>query len=164
MADSIVTQFLASVGAKSKKAIEWFRDIVNKTRAAAFTAATARNKIIKDRNIGPIKGKRSIESFPQKSWEEVLPKTKDSIIKGISEAIFEKLKGKRGNEALTVLNTIRYKTEKGKEIKMFVGDAFQWMIDASKGKVTEQFEKGDVAQKVVKLFVEDLFNSRRPRR
>ena len=47
---------------------------------------------------------------------------------------------------------------------MFVGDAFQWMIDASKGKVTEQFEKGDVAQKVVKLFVEDLFNSRRPRR
>ena len=120
--------------------------------------------IIKDRNIGPIKDKRSIESFPQKSWEEVLPKTKDSIIKGISEAIFEKLKGKRGNEALTVLNTIRYKTEKGKEIKMFVGDAFQWMIDASKGKVTEQFEKGDVAQKVVKLFVEDLFNSRRPRR
>ena len=93
-----------------------------------------------------------------------LVKTKDSIIKGISEAIFEKLKGKRGNEALTVLNTIRYKTEKGKEIKMFVGDAFQWMIDASKGKVTEQFEKGDVAQKVVKLFVEDLFNSRRPRR
>ncbi len=52
MADSIVTNFLASVSAKSKKAVEWFRDIVNKTRAAAFTTSSARNKIIKDRNIG----------------------------------------------------------------------------------------------------------------
>ena len=76
MADSIVTQFLASVGAKSKKAIEWFRDIVNKTRAAAFTAATARNKIIKDRNIGidrlPIVGKMYLFQYDAK-MKETLP-------------------------------------------------------------------------------------------
>ena len=55
MADSVVTNFLASVSAKSKKAVEWFKDIVNKTRAAAFTTSSARNKIIKDRNIGQVK-------------------------------------------------------------------------------------------------------------
>ena len=54
MADSVVTNFLASVSAKSKKAVEWFKDIVNKTRAAAFTTSSARNKIIKDRNIGQV--------------------------------------------------------------------------------------------------------------
>ena len=55
MADSVVTNFLASVSAKSKKAVEWFKDIVNKTRSAAFTTSSARNKIIKDRNIGQVK-------------------------------------------------------------------------------------------------------------
>jgi hypothetical protein len=52
MADSVVTDFLSSVSAKSKKAVEWFKSIVSKTRRAAFPAATARDEIMQERNVG----------------------------------------------------------------------------------------------------------------
>ena len=52
MADSVVTDFLSSVSAKSKQAVDWFKSIVSKTRRAAFPAATARDEIMQERNVG----------------------------------------------------------------------------------------------------------------
>ena len=52
MADNVVTDFLSSVSAKSKQAMDWFKSIVSKTRRAAFPAATARDEIMQERNVG----------------------------------------------------------------------------------------------------------------
>ncbi len=52
MADKIVTDFLNTVKSKSRKAMDWFRSIVGKTRSAAFPASTGRKEIMGGRNIG----------------------------------------------------------------------------------------------------------------
>ena len=57
MADKIATDFISSIKAKSKKAIEWFRKIVKDTQRTAFPATTGRKEIMTDRNIGIRTGK-----------------------------------------------------------------------------------------------------------
>ena len=52
MADKIVTDFLNTVRAKSRKAMDWFRSIVRDTQRAAFPAAYGRREIMQGRNTG----------------------------------------------------------------------------------------------------------------
>ena len=52
MADKVATDFLSNIRAKGREAMSWFRDIVKKTRAAAFPASTGRSELTGDRNIG----------------------------------------------------------------------------------------------------------------
>ena len=59
MADKVATDFLSKVKAKGKQAMSWFRDIVKKTRAAAFPASTGRAELMDDRNTG-VTGRPSI--------------------------------------------------------------------------------------------------------
>ena len=76
MADKIVTDFLNTVKSKSRKAMDWFRSIVGKTRSAAFPAATGRKEIMGDRNIGitrdPEIGKMYLFQYEAK-FKEILP-------------------------------------------------------------------------------------------
>ena len=76
MADSVVTDFLASVSAKSKKAVDWFKSIVKKTRRAAFPAKSARDEIMKERNVGidklPKIGRLYLFQYDAK-WKDILP-------------------------------------------------------------------------------------------
>ena len=76
MADSVVTDFLASVSAKSKQAMDWFKSIVSKTRRAAFPAATARDEIMQERNVGidntPKIGRLYLFQYDAK-WKDILP-------------------------------------------------------------------------------------------
>ena len=76
MADKIVTDFLNTVKSKSRKAMDWFRSIVGKTRSAAFPAATGRKEIMGGRNIGitrdPEIGKMYLFQYEAK-FKEILP-------------------------------------------------------------------------------------------
>ena len=76
MADSVVTDFLASVSAKSKQAMDWFKSIVSKTRRAAFPAKTARDEIMQERNVGidntPKIGRMYLFHYDAK-WKDILP-------------------------------------------------------------------------------------------
>ena len=76
MADSVVTDFLASVSAKSKQAMDWFKSIVSKTRRAAFPAKTARDEIMQERNVGidntPKIGRLYLFQYDAK-WKDILP-------------------------------------------------------------------------------------------
>ena len=77
MADKIATDFISSIKAKSKKAIEWFRKIVKDTQRTAFPATTGRKEIMTDRNIGirtgkPIIGKLYLFQYSAK-WADILP-------------------------------------------------------------------------------------------
>ena len=76
MADSVVTDFLASVSAKSKQAMDWFKSIVSKTRRAAFPASTARDEIMQERNVGidntPKIGRLYLFQYDAK-WKDILP-------------------------------------------------------------------------------------------
>ena len=77
MADKIATDFISSIKAKSKKAIEWFRKIVKDTQRSAFPATTGRKEIMTDRNIGirtgkPIIGKLYLFQYSAK-WADILP-------------------------------------------------------------------------------------------
>ena len=76
MADNVVTDFLSSVSAKSKKAMDWFKSIVSKTRRAAFPAKTARDEIMQERNVGidntPKIGRMYLFQYDAK-WKDILP-------------------------------------------------------------------------------------------
>ena len=77
MADKIATDFISSIKAKSKKAIEWFRKIVKDTQRTAFPATTGRKEIMTDRNIGirtgkPVIGKLYLFQYSAK-WADILP-------------------------------------------------------------------------------------------
>ena len=76
MADNVVTDFLSSVSAKSKKAMDWFKSIVSKTRRAAFPAKTARDEIMQERNVGidntPKIGRLYLFQYDAK-WKDILP-------------------------------------------------------------------------------------------
>ena len=76
MADNVVTDFLSSVSAKSKQAMDWFKSIVSKTRRAAFPAATARDEIMQERNVGidntPKIGRLYLFQYDAK-WKDILP-------------------------------------------------------------------------------------------
>jgi len=76
MADKVATDFISKVKAKGKQAMSWFRDIVKKTRAAAFPAATGRSDIMSDRNTGvqamPTIGRLYLFQYDAK-WKDILP-------------------------------------------------------------------------------------------
>ena len=77
MADKIATDFISKIKAKIGKAIEWFRDIVNKTRAAAFPAAAGRSELMGKRNIGvstgkPVLGMMYLFQY-QAKYDDILP-------------------------------------------------------------------------------------------
>ena len=76
MADKIVTDFISGIKAKSRKAMDWFKSVVKKTRAAAFPASTGRSELTGDRNIGvtgrPTVGKMYLFQYNAK-WKEILP-------------------------------------------------------------------------------------------
>ena len=76
MADKVATDFISKVKAKGKQAMSWFRDIVKKTRAAAFPAATGRADIMDDRNTGvqatPTIGRLYLFQYDAK-WKDILP-------------------------------------------------------------------------------------------
>ena len=59
MADKVATDFISNIKAKSRQAMDWFKSIVQKTRAAAFPASTGRKELTGDRNIG-VTGRPSI--------------------------------------------------------------------------------------------------------
>ena len=76
MADKVVTDFLSKVKAKGQQAMSWFRDVVRKTRAAAFPASTGRAELTGDRNIGvtgrPTIGGMYLFQYDAK-WKDILP-------------------------------------------------------------------------------------------
>jgi len=77
MADKIATDFISSIKAKSKKAIDWFKKIVKQTQRTAFPATTGRKEIMTDRNIGirtgkPVIGKLYLFQYSAK-WADILP-------------------------------------------------------------------------------------------
>ena len=76
MADKIATDFISSIKAKSRQAMDWFKSIVKKTRAAAFPAATGRSELTGDRNIGvtgrPTIGQMYLFQYDAK-WKDILP-------------------------------------------------------------------------------------------
>jgi len=76
MADKVATDFLSNVRAKGKEAMSWFRDIVKKTRAAAFPASTGRAEIMDERNTGvsgrPSIGKLYLFQYDAK-YKDILP-------------------------------------------------------------------------------------------
>ena len=51
MADSIETNFLKQIQAKSREAIKWFKNLVKKTQRATFPATTGR-KDLRAQSIG----------------------------------------------------------------------------------------------------------------
>jgi len=77
MADKIATDFISKIKAKSGQAIDWFKDIVKKTREAAFPAATGRRDIMTDRNTGVSTGKPTIGQLYlfqySAKWKDILP-------------------------------------------------------------------------------------------
>ena len=76
MADKIVTDFLNTVKAKSRKAMDWFRSIVSQTQRAAFPAAAGRREIMQGRNTGITKdpeiGKMYLFQYDAKH-KDILP-------------------------------------------------------------------------------------------
>ena len=76
MADKIATDFISSIKAKSKQAIDWFKSIVRKTQRAAFPASTGRAELTGDRNIGvtgrPTVGQMYLFQYDAK-WKDILP-------------------------------------------------------------------------------------------
>ena len=76
MADKVATDFISSIKAKSRQAMDWFKSIVKKTRAAAFPAATGRSELTGDRNIGvtgrPTIGQMYLFQYDAK-WKDILP-------------------------------------------------------------------------------------------
>ena len=76
MADKVATDFLSKVKAKGQQAMSWFRDVVRKTRAAAFPASTGRAELTGDRNVGvtnrPTIGGMYLFQYDAK-WKDVLP-------------------------------------------------------------------------------------------
>ena len=76
MADKVATDFLSNIKAKSREAMSWFRDIVKKTRAAAFPASTGRAELTGDRNIGvtgrPTVGQMYLFQYDAK-FKDILP-------------------------------------------------------------------------------------------
>ncbi len=76
MADKVATDFLSNIKAKGKQAMSWFRDVVKKTRAAAFPASTSRAEIMDERNTGvsgrPSIGKLYLFQYDAK-YKDILP-------------------------------------------------------------------------------------------
>ena len=76
MADKIATDFISSIKAKSRQAMDWFKSIVKKTRAAAFPASTGRSELTGDRNIGvtgrPTIGQMYLFQYDAK-FKDILP-------------------------------------------------------------------------------------------
>ncbi len=76
MADKVATDFLSNIKAKGKQAMSWFRDVVKKTRAAAFPASTGRAEIMDERNTGvsgrPSIGKLYLFQYDAK-YKDILP-------------------------------------------------------------------------------------------
>ena len=76
MADKVATDFLSKVKAKGQQAMSWFRDVVRKTRAAAFPASTGRAELTGDRNVGvtnrPTIGGMYLFQYDAK-WKDILP-------------------------------------------------------------------------------------------
>ena len=76
MADKIATDFISSIKAKSKQAMDWFKSIVRKTQRAAFPASTGRAELTGDRNIGvtgqPTIGQMYLFQYDAK-WKDILP-------------------------------------------------------------------------------------------
>ena len=76
MADKVATDFISKVKAKGKQAMSWFRDIVKKTRAAAFPASTGRADLMGERNTGiqarPTIGRLYLFQYDAK-WKDILP-------------------------------------------------------------------------------------------
>ena len=76
MADKVATDFISKVKAKGKQAMSWFRNVVKKTRAAAFPAATGRADIMDERNTGiqarPTIGRLYLFQYNAK-WKDILP-------------------------------------------------------------------------------------------
>jgi len=76
MADSVATDFISSMKAKGRKALDWFKKIVRKTQRAAMPASTGRREILTDRNTGittrPIIGRMYLFQYDAK-WKEKLP-------------------------------------------------------------------------------------------
>ena len=76
MADKVATDFLSNIKAKSKQAMSWFKDIVKKTKRAAFPASTGRAELTGDRNIGvtgrPTVGQMYLFQYDAK-FKDILP-------------------------------------------------------------------------------------------
>ena len=76
MADKVATDFLSKVKAKGKQAMAWFRDVVQKTRAAAFPASTGRAELMGERNTGVVSsvtvGRMYLFQYDAK-WKDILP-------------------------------------------------------------------------------------------
>ena len=76
MADKIATDFISSIKAKSRQAMDWFKSIVKKTQQAAFPASTGRAELTGDRNIGvtgrPTVGQMYLFQYDAK-WKDILP-------------------------------------------------------------------------------------------
>ena len=51
MADKVATDFISSMKAKGRKALDWFKKIVTKTQRAAAPASFGRREILNDRKI-----------------------------------------------------------------------------------------------------------------
>ena len=78
MADKIETDFLKQIQAKSREALKWFRDLVKKTKRAAFPASTGRTDL-KAQSLGSqgtlgVVDVGSMFFFQYNAkWDEILP-------------------------------------------------------------------------------------------
>ena len=76
MADKVATDFISKIKAKGKQAMSWFKDVVKKTRAAAFPASTGRADLMGERNTGiqakPTIGRLYLFQYDAK-WKDILP-------------------------------------------------------------------------------------------
>ena len=72
----ITTDFLSTVKAKSKDAMDWFRNIVKQTQQAVIPGSYGRKELMGDRNVGavlsPEIGKMYLFHYDAK-YKEVLP-------------------------------------------------------------------------------------------
>ena len=76
MADKVATDFLSSVKAKGRQAMNWLRGIINRVRRGSKPPTASRRELMTDRNTGVIRlpsiGRMYLFTYDPK-WEKKLP-------------------------------------------------------------------------------------------
>ena len=76
MADNVATNFLSSVKAKGRKAMNWLKGIINRVRRGSKPPSDSRRELMTDRNTGVIRlpsiGRMYLFTYDPK-WEKKLP-------------------------------------------------------------------------------------------
>ena len=76
MADNVATNFLSSVKAKGRKAMNWLKGIINRVRRGSKPPSDSRRELMTDRNTGVIRlpsiGRMYLFMYDPK-WEKKLP-------------------------------------------------------------------------------------------